>query len=133
MPKPIPKFDRVGRPQHDPQKLFASIEGITRLAEWIPIVLVPSEFWALDVVETGGVRFDRNTGHETPLTVESAIVACPCGHDCVVPILDEPTKCEAEDCDCERWFAFTGKDVWAYNSPAKADPQDSDETTVVRQ
>lgn len=130
MARPIPKLDRVGRPQHDPAKLFASIEGLNWLAERLLVVLVPGEYWTLDVRETGRTRIDA-TGKELPITEEVAVVACPCGHDCAVPVLEAPTQCEVEGCPCTRWFAFDSRDVWVFNSPADRAVVEADTETGV--
>ena len=94
MARPMPTVDRAGRPQRDPKRLMAGIHGILWVAERIPNVLVPPEFWSLDADEDGQ---------------EVAVVSCPCGHAPTVALLEAPAKCE-----CERYFAFTGPDVWSF-------------------
>lgn len=94
MPRPLPTIDRAGRPQKDPSRLMSGIVGIVWVSEHVPNTLVPSEYWALDADDAGE---------------QIAVISCPCGHSPTIPLLEAPIKCE-----CERYFAFTGPDVWSY-------------------
>ena len=93
-PFPLPKTDRLGRPQKDPHRLFHGIGGALWLAERIPAREVPPEFWALDTSDA-----------DEPM----AIVACPCSASPQVRLLGAITPCE-----CERYFFFDGRTVWVW-------------------
>lgn len=114
---PIPKVDRVGRPQHDPKRLMHGMEGALWTAERVPPRLVPDAYWQLDIDADGD-----------PV----AVVSCPCGYMPIAPALEALVECLGDACG--RYFFFNGKNVWAYNSPTPTAPEepDPDDATLVR-
>lgn len=57
---------------------------------------IPGEFWAQDVTDAG---------------VQLAVVSCPCGSQ------PEIELAQLTECECHRFFMFTGRDVMAANRP----------------
>ncbi len=75
------------------------LPGAIFLAEHMPMIEVPGEFWSEDVAEQGRL----------------ALVACPCGATPGATLLGRPVSC-----DCGRVYMFTGRDVLVYGSPQHA-------------
>lgn len=113
MARPLPTHDLLGRPQQDPHRLFSHIGGINQIAEWARPVRVPDAFWQLDADDAGE---------------KVAVVACACGSEHIVALLE----CPSDDGGCERSFAFTGVDVWVFNSPKREHPADEDADDVTQ-
>lgn len=80
--------------------------------------LVPPEFWALDVRDTGTIEINDSSGRDLPVIVPVAVVACPCGHEPQATKLAMPVECRAQrPSTCPRYFFFDGENVYAFNSP----------------
>ena len=95
---PLPRRDRLGRPQKD-FKMLGHETTLTALCAQtgMGITVVPPAYWALD------------EGGDEP----TATVACPCGEDIIPPLLEGPRMHES----CERGYFFDGRQVWALHSP----------------
>lgn len=77
--------------------------------------VVPSEFWALDVRDTGATRIDRISGKDEAVVERVVVIACPCGQQ---PLAVE--RVAPMPCGCERSFFFDGENVYAFNTPSVA-------------